>query len=145
MEEKITVITLSDQLISFIFSLTISYKFTMSQVKWSIKHSITIGQQIFARKENQHIRKAYTQMELWSVLKSPTKTTVLTLNFDQQQQIGTDCENFTLGFKQLGFCTFLFFLQTLGFSFEKCKIYSHLEKGYWAIEQQFSSFSPKPR
>lgn len=64
MEEKITVITLSDQLISFIFSLTISYKFTMSQVKWSIKHSITIGQQIFARKENQHIRKAYTQMEL---------------------------------------------------------------------------------
>lgn len=40
--KEITVITLSNQLMSFIFALTISYKFTMSQVKWSIKHSNTM-------------------------------------------------------------------------------------------------------
>ncbi len=65
---------------------------------------------------------------------------------DMAAQIITDCGNFTLDFKQHGFCASPLFLQTLGPCFQmKCKIYFHLKRGLWTTEQQSSSFSPQPR
>ncbi len=61
---------------------------------------------------------------------------------DMAAQISTDCGNFTLDFKQHGFCASPLFLQTLGLDFQmKCKIYFHLKRGLWTIEQQSSFFS----
>ncbi len=59
---------------------------------------------------------------------------------DMAAQIITDCGNFTLDFKQHGFCASLLFLQTLGPWFNECKIYFHLKRGLWTTEQ-VSSFS----
>ncbi len=51
---------------------------------------------------------------------------------DMAAQIITDCGNFTLDFKQHGFCASPLFLQTLEPCFQmKCKIYFHLKRGLW--------------
>ncbi len=51
---------------------------------------------------------------------------------DMAAQIITDCGNFTLDFKQHGFCASPLFLQTLGPCFQmKWKIYFHLKRGLW--------------
>ncbi len=58
-------------------------------------------------------------------------------------QIITDFGNFTLDFKQLGFCASPVFLQTPDLDFQmKSKIYFYLKRGLWTTEQQSSSFSP---
>ncbi len=55
-------------------------------------------------------------------------------------QIITDCGNFTLDFKQHGFCASPLFLQTLGPCFQmKCKIYFHLKRGLWTTDFFFST------
>ncbi len=57
---------------------------------------------------------------------------------DMAAQIITDCGNFTLDFKQHGFCASPLFLQTLGPCFQmKCKIYFHLKRGLWTTELFF--------
>ncbi len=58
-------------------------------------------------------------------------------------QIITDCGNFSLDFKQHGFCASPFFLQTLGpwFPNEMQNILSS-ENWLWTTEQQSSYFSP---
>ncbi|XP_058604079.1 uncharacterized protein LOC131522542 [Onychostoma macrolepis] len=57
-------------------------------------------------------------------------------------QIISDFRNFTLDFKQLGFCASPVFLQTPDLDFQmKCKIYFYLKSGLWTTEQQSSSFS----
>ncbi len=60
---------------------------------------------------------------------------------DMAAQIITDCGNFTLDFKQHGFCASPLFLQTLGPCFQmKCKIYFHLKRAtVWATVQFFFS------
>ncbi len=59
---------------------------------------------------------------------------------DMAAQIITDCGNFTLDFKQHGFCASPLFLQTLGPCFQmKCKIYFHLKRGLWTTEFFFST------
>ncbi len=59
---------------------------------------------------------------------------------DMAAQIITDCGNFTLDFKQHGFCASPLFLQTLGPCFQmKCKIYFHLKRGLWTTEFLFST------
>ncbi len=64
---------------------------------------------------------------------------------DMAAQTITDCGNFTLDFKQHGFCASPLFLQTLGPWFQiKCKIYFHLKRGLWTTEQKSSSFSISP-
>ncbi len=61
---------------------------------------------------------------------------------DMAAQIITDCGNFTLDFKQHGFCASPLFLQTPDLDFQmKCKIYFHLKRGSWTTEQQSSYFS----
>ncbi len=59
-------------------------------------------------------------------------------------QIITDFENFTLDFKQLGFCASPVFFQTPELDFQvKYKMYFYLKRGLWSFtEQQSSSFSP---
>ncbi len=58
-------------------------------------------------------------------------------------QIITDFGNFTLDFKQLGFCASPVFLKTPDLDFQmKSKIYFYLKRGLWTTEQQSSSFSP---
>ncbi len=58
-------------------------------------------------------------------------------------QIITDCGNFTLDFRQHGFCASPVFLQTPDLDFQmKCKMYLYLKRGLWTTEQQSSSFSP---
>ena len=48
----------------------------------------------------------------------------------------TDFGNFTLDFKQLGFCASPVFLQTPDLDFQmKCKIYFYLKRGLWTTEQ----------
>ncbi len=66
-----------------------------------------------AWKWNQHLHKACQQKEAWSALKFPGRWLQLTLYLwkhsgptpadNTAAQIITDCGNFTLGFKQLGF------------------------------------------
>ncbi len=59
---------------------------------------------------------------------------------DMAAQIITDCGNFTLDFKQHGFCASPLFLQNLGPCFQmKCKIYFHLKRGLWTTELFFST------
>ncbi len=59
---------------------------------------------------------------------------------DMAAQIITDCGNFTLDFKQHGFCASPIFRQTLGPCFQmKCKIYFHLKRGLWTTEFFFST------
>ncbi len=59
---------------------------------------------------------------------------------DMAAQIITDCGNFTLDYKQHGFCASPLFLQTLGPSFQmKCKIDFHLKRGLWTTEFFFST------
>ncbi len=64
---------------------------------------------------------------------------------DMAAQIITDCGNFTLDFKQHGFCASPHFLQTLGpwFPNEMQNLLSS-ERGLWTTEQQSSYFSPQP-
>ncbi len=51
-----------------------------------------------------------------------------------------DSGNFTLDFKQHGFCASPLFLQALGPCFQmKCKIYFHLKRGLWTTELFFST------
>ncbi len=57
-------------------------------------------------------------------------------------QIITDCGNFTLDFKQHGFCASPLFLQTLRPWFPNEMQYLLLKRGLWTTEQQSSSFSP---
>ncbi len=106
-----------------------------------------------AGKWNQHLHKACQQKEAWSALKFPGRW--LRVDFrkhsgptpadDMAAQIITDCGNFTLDFKQHGFCASPLFLQTLGLNFQmKCKIYFHLKRGLWITEQQSSSFLHSP-
>ncbi len=55
-------------------------------------------------------------------------------------QIITDCGNFTLDFKQHGFCASPHFLQTLGPWFpNEMQIYLHLKRGLWTTELFFST------
>ncbi len=66
---------------------------------------------------------------------------------DMAAQLITDCGNFTLDFKQHGFCASPLFLQTRLWDLDfqmKCKIYFHLKRGLGTTEQQSSSFSPQP-
>ncbi len=61
---------------------------------------------------------------------------------DMAAQIITDCGNFTLDFKQRGFCASPLFLQTPDSRpcFQmKCKIYFHLKRGIWTTEFFFST------
>ncbi len=59
---------------------------------------------------------------------------------DMAAQIITDCGNFTLDFKQHGFCASPLFLQTLGPWFpNEMQIYFHLKRGLWATVQFFFS------
>ncbi len=77
-----------------------------------------------AGKWNQHLHKACQQKEAWSALIFPGRWLALTVDFrthsgptpadDMAAQIITDCGNFTLDFKQHGFCASPLFLQTLG-------------------------------
>ncbi len=76
-----------------------------------------------AGKWNQHLHKACQQKEAWSALKCPgrwlrwlwtSENTRPTPADDMAAQIITDCGNFTLDFKQHGFCVSPLFLQTLG-------------------------------
>ncbi len=62
---------------------------------------------------------------------------------DMAAQIITDCGNFTLDFKQHGFCASPLFLQNLDFQM-KYKIYFHLKRGLWTTEHQSSSSSLSP-
>ncbi len=63
---------------------------------------------------------------------------------DMAAQIITDCGNFTLDFKQHGFCASPLFLQTLGPCFQmKCKMYFHLKRGLWTTELFFSTAQVK--
>ncbi len=74
-----------------------------------------------AGKLNQHLHKACQQKEAWSALKFSGRW--MTVDFrkhsgptpadDMAAQIITDCGNFTLDFKQHGFCASPLFLQTL--------------------------------
>ncbi len=74
----------------------------------------------------------------WKIHSGPTPAD------DMAAQIITDCGNFTLDFKQHGFCASPLFLQRPCLQM-KCKIYFHLKRGLWTTEQQSSSFSPQPR
>ncbi len=57
-------------------------------------------------------------------------------------QIITDCGNFTLDFKQHGFCASPLFLQSPDLDLQmKCKMYFYLKRGLWTTEQS-SSISP---
>ncbi len=76
-----------------------------------------------AGKWNQHLHKAGQQKEAWSAIKFPgrwlhwldfRKHSGPTPADDMAAQIITDCGNFTLDFKQHGFCASPLFLQTLG-------------------------------
>ncbi len=61
---------------------------------------------------------------------------------DMAAQIITDCGNFTLDFRQHGFCASPVFLQTWDLDFQiKCKMYFHLKRGLWTTDQQSSSIS----
>ncbi len=102
-------------------------------VCWAIKHSnTTVTEPAFGTfgrcqvlLENKiRIYVKLNQKEAWSTLKMSWYTAALTVDFrkhsdptpadDMAAQIITDCENFTLDFKQPGFCASPLFLQTLG-------------------------------
>ncbi len=107
-----------------------------------------------AGKLNQHLHKACQQKEAWSALKSPGRWW-LTVNFrkhsgptpadDMAAQTITDCGNFTLDFKQHGFCFSPLFLQTLGpwFTNEIQHLLSSEKRTlvHWATVQLFSSLA----
>ncbi len=104
-----------------------------------------------AGKWNQHLHKACQQKEAWSALKFPGRwlrwlwTSENTV--DQHQQMtwqpksSHDCGNFTLDFKQHGFCASPLFLQTLGpwFTNEMQNLLYHLKRGLWTTEFFFST------
>ncbi len=118
-----------------IFLLTIPHRFSMgfrsgefagqssTVTPWSLNqfwHLWRCGQVPSpAGKWNQHLHKACQQKEAWSALKCPGRcrswlwTSENTVD-DMAAQIITDCGNFTLDFKQHGFCASPLFLQTLG-------------------------------
>ncbi len=107
-----------------------------------------------AGKWSQHLHKACQQKEAWSALKFPGRW-LLTVDFrkhigptsadNMAAQIITDCWNFTLDFKQHGFCTAPLFLQTLGpwFSNEMQNWLSSDKRtlDHWAAVQFFFSFA----
>ncbi len=127
--------------ISF-FLLTIPHRFSMgfslgefagqssTVTPWSLNQLLVplalCGQvQSPAGKLNQHLHKACQQKEAWiKCSKISWWMAALTVDFrkhsgptpanDMAAQIITDCENFTLDFKQHGFCTSPLFFQTLG-------------------------------
>ncbi len=103
-------------------------------------------------KMNQHLHKACQQKEAWSALKFPGRW-LRWLDFrkhsgptpadDMAAQIITDCGNFTLDFKQHGFCSSPLFLQTLGpwFPNEMQNVLSSEKRtlDHWATVQFFFS------
>ncbi len=131
-------------LVSLIFLLTIPHRFSMgfrsgefagqssTVTPWSL-NQLLLPLAVWAGpagKWNQHLHKACQQKEAWSALKCPgrwlrwldfRKHSEPTPADDMAAQIITDCGNFTLDFKQHGFCA------------------SHLKRG---AEQQSSYFSP---
>ncbi len=59
---------------------------------------------------------------------------------DMAAQIITDCGNFTLDFKQHGFCALHSSSRLWDLDFQmKCKIYFHLKRGLWTTELFFST------
>ncbi len=79
--------------------------------------------QVLQKKLNQHLHKTCQQKEAWCALKFPgrwlcwldfRKHSESTPADDMAAQIITDCGNFTLDFKQHGFCASRLFLQTMG-------------------------------
>ncbi len=105
-----------------------------------------------AGKWNQHLHKACQQKEAWSALKFPgrwlcwldsRKHSGPTPADDMAAQIITDCGNFTLDFKQHGFCASPLFLQTLGpwFPNEMQNLLSSEKRtlDHWATVQFFFS------
>ncbi len=154
-------------LVSLIFLLTIPHRFSMgfrsgefagqssTVTPWSL-NQLLVPLAVWAGaspagKWNQHLHKACQQKEAWSALKSPGRwlrwlwTSENTV--DQHQQMtwqpksSHDCGNFTLDFKQHGFCASPLFLQTLGpwFPNEMQNLLSS-ERGLWTTEQQSSFF-----
>ncbi len=126
-------------LVSLIFLLTIPHRISGVQVRQVFGQSSTVTPWSFtsfwyrwqcgqvpspAGKWNQHHHKACQQKEAWSDLKFPGRwlrwlwTSENPVDQHQQMtwhpQIITDCGNFTLDFKQHGFCASPPFLQTLG-------------------------------
>ncbi len=107
-----------------------------------------------AGKWNQHLYKACQQKEAWSALTFPGRW-LRWLDFrkhsgptpadDMATQIITDCENFTLDFKQHGFCVSPHFLQTLGpwFPNERQNLLSSEKRtlDHWATVQFFFSLA----
>ncbi len=120
-------------LVSLIFLLTIPHRFSMvrsgkfagqsSTVTPRSLNQLLVPLAVRAGKWNQHRHKACQQKEAWSALKCPGRwlpwlwTSKNAVDQHQQMkaaQIITDCGNFTLNFKQHGFCSSPHFLQTLG-------------------------------
>ncbi len=64
---------------------------------------------------------------------------------DMAAQIITDCRNFTLDFKQHGFCASPLFLQTPDLDFQmKCKIYFHLKEDFGPLSNSPVLFLHSP-
>ncbi len=160
-------------LVSLIFLLTIPHRLSMHGVQvrwvcWPIKHSNTmviepafgtfgsVGRcQVLLEKWNQHLHKACQQKEAWKCSKMSWYMAALTVDFrkhsgptpadDMAAQIITDWGNFTLDFKQHGFCASPLFLQTLGpwFPNEKLNLLPSEKRtlDHWATGQLFSSLA----
>ncbi len=102
-----------------------------------------------AGKWNHHLHKACQQKEAWSALKYPEdvfrKHSGSTPADDMAAQIITDCGNYTLDFKQHGFCVSPLFLQTLGpwFTNEMLNVLSSEKRtlDHWATVQFFFSLA----
>ncbi len=84
---------------------------------WSLNQLLVALAVCLPGKWNQHLHKACQQKEAWSALKLKVdfrKHSGPTPADDMAAQIITKCGNFTLDFKQHGFCASPLFLQTLG-------------------------------
>ncbi len=155
-------------LVSLIFLLTIPHRFSMgfrsgefagqssTVTPWSLNQLWYLWQcgQVPspAGKWNQHLHKACQQKEAWSALKFPGRwlrwlwTSENTVDQHQQmtwQPKSSLTGNFTLDFKQHGFCASPLFLQTLGpwFPNEMQNLLSSEKRtlDHWATVQFFFS------
>ncbi len=129
-------------LVSLIFLLTIPHRFSMG-----FRSGEFAGQSSTVTPWS--LNQLLVPLAVWAGTKSCWKMkSPSPAADDMAAQIITDCGNFTLDFKQLGFCASPVFLQTRLWDLDfqmKCKIYFHLKRGLWTTEQQSSSFSPQPR
>ncbi len=135
-------------LVSLIFLFTILHRFSMFRsgefagqsstvTPWSL-NQLLVPLAVWASpagKWNLHLHKACQQKEAWSAIKCPDRwlrwlwTSENTVDQHQQtswQPKSSQTGNFTLDFKQRGFCVSPLFLQTLGPWFTN-EIYFHLK------------------